>query len=149
MTELPVTVDDALRVAIGQADGRRSSTWGIWFGPRDIFAAHRSIAHMRKASIHYPRPPEQPNTFRYIGYTTDYGKKSGLPIGVQDRAGGNIWQGAALGRDYFIEFRFRIPECELRRFIVSDSPRVTATMNCGDGSFAEVELAADFLPKIS
>lgn len=142
------------------------------------------------------------------------------------------------GQGYFIEFRFRIPECELRRFIVSDSPnthwlppppprmasevtilsgpphhagipprregegpseliaefqlenrryvwvvhqhipspsgaelqavrkrarteilrlygnklgeilprtRVTATTNCGDGSFAEVELAADFL----
>jgi len=112
--------DDALRVAVGTPEGRRSSTWRIWFGDADIYAAHRSIAHWRKVTIHYPRSPEKPTTLRYGGYTTHYAEKHGLPSSVQERAHA-IWPGLEFAPDYFIEFRFRIPECELRRFTAKES----------------------------
>jgi hypothetical protein len=66
---VPLVADDAVRVAVGSLTGRRSGAWRIWFGPQDIFAGYRSVAHIRKASIHYERP-ESPTQLRYIGYTS-------------------------------------------------------------------------------
>lgn len=121
--ELAPTRNDVLRLAIGQPEGRRSGVWRIWFGDADIYVAYRSMGHVRKASIHFPRPPEHPQALRYIGYTSDYAKQVDLPTSVRDRAS-LIWPGAHIGQDYFIEFRIRIPECELRRFAGDDISHV-------------------------
>lgn len=230
---------DTLRLAVGQASGRRSSIWRIWFGPADIYAAFRTMAGIRKITVHYPRP-ESSGTVRYIGYTKDYAEKLTGKSNIKRHERTDVeWPGLEIAPGYFIEFRFRIPESELRVFdsdlpadviwldvpaermgteitILSGPPthegpipqradgnqtqclldhtlkngrrvwvihheipapspenmtkyrqqvyanakrqgqlplarsihkssRVSLTMNCGDGSFAEAELAADFL----
>lgn len=116
---LPATADDALRVAVGDPSGLRSGTWRIWFGPYDIFAGYRSVAHMRKVSVHYPRPGHE-GTLRYIGYTSDYSEEHGLPNHLPERAQ-HAWPGYEFANGYFVEFRIRIPRTELRRFLLPDS----------------------------
>ena len=106
--------ENVLRIAVGEIDGRRSSTWRIWFGPQDIYASFRVLGGKRKVSIHYPRP-KQPNTIRYIGYTKDFTAQSfGKRLSRQERT--HIeWNGLEIAPDYYLEFRFRVPESELRR----------------------------------
>lgn len=118
---VPLAADDAVRVAVGSLAGRRSGAWRIWFGPQDIFAGYRSVAHIRKASIHYERH-ENPTQLRYIGYTSEWEKSQGKSTRLKDRAH-QFWNGQEIASNYFIEFRIRVPECELRQFITNESPQ--------------------------
>jgi hypothetical protein len=88
---VPLAADDAVRVAVGSLTGRRSGAWRIWFGPQDIFAGYRSVAYIRKASIHYERP-ENPTQLRYIGYTSEWEKSQGRSTRLKDRAH-QFWNG--------------------------------------------------------
>jgi hypothetical protein len=118
--EAPQIADDAVRMVVRAPDGRRSAAVRIWFGPSDIYAAYRSIANIRKASIHFERPG-QPEV-RYIGYTSDFEKSQGRSARLQDRTH-TSWKGLQFAPNYFLEFRFRVPVCELRRFVVNESPK--------------------------
>ena len=81
--------------------------------PQDIYAAFRTLGNVRKVSIHYPRQG-LPRTLRYIGYTKDFAERRyGRSVNRRERTDAE-WRGLDLGNGYFIEFRFRIPECELR-----------------------------------
>jgi hypothetical protein len=111
-TPVPLAADDAVRVAVGSLTGRRSGAWRIWFGPQDIFAGYRSVAHIRKVSIHYERR-ESPTQLRYIVYTSEWEKSQGRPTRLKDRAH-QLWNDEEIASNYFIEFRIRVPECELQ-----------------------------------
>lgn len=113
--------ETTLRLAVGAVDGRRSSTWRIWFGPLDIYAGFRSISGVRKVSVHYPRPGKT-GTLRYIGFTKEFAEKDvGVPVRREDRTH-TEWRGLEIAPNYFIEFRFRIPESELRH-LASDQAK--------------------------
>jgi hypothetical protein len=104
----------ALRIAVGEENNRRSSTWRIWMGPQDIYAGFRVIAGIRKISIHFPRPGLS-GTLRYIGYTKNYAQSlSGQTELTREQRTQWEWPGTEIAPDYFMEFRFRIPESELR-----------------------------------
>ncbi len=120
-SSVPLVCDDAVRVAVGSPTDRRSGVWRIWFGKQDIFAGYRSVAKIRKASIHYERPG-QPTQMRYVGYTSEWEEMHGRSTRLADRAHA-YWKGMEIAPNYFIEFRIRVPECELRRFVTNESPQ--------------------------
>jgi hypothetical protein len=120
MQKTPYTADDAVRLVVRAPDGRRSAAWRIWFGPQDIYAGYRSIAHIRKASIHYERPGQP--AVRYLGNTSEFETQQGRSSRLEDRANA-YWKGLQIAPNYFVEFRFRVPECELRRFVTSESSK--------------------------
>lgn len=103
-----------LRLAVGEEKGRRSSVWRIWFGPNDVYAAFRSVAGIRKASIHYERSADK-QPLRYIGYTKEYAAPQfhGVALARGHRTHAE-WPGDEFAPGFFAEFRFRIPESELR-----------------------------------
>jgi hypothetical protein len=106
-------IDHSLRLVVGDPTGRRSSTWRIWFEAIDVYAGFRTICGMRKASIHFPRPGH-PNTLRYIGPTQPFAQRTrGSRVSRQERTDVE-WPGLEFAPGYFIDFRFRIPETELR-----------------------------------
>lgn len=102
-----------LRLAVGSPTEKKSSTWRIWFGPLDIYAGFRTIAGIRKVSIHYPRL-HQPNTVRYIGFTKNFAEQNKTHKVSRKERTHMEWSGLEFSPGYFIEFRFRIPESELR-----------------------------------
>lgn len=102
-----------IRVAVGERNGRRSSTWRFWFGPNDIYAGFRVLSGFRKVSIHFPRG-NQTNTLRYVGYTKTYAEKlSGGHTSLSQRSHAQ-WPGGEATNGCFVEFRFRVPASELR-----------------------------------
>jgi hypothetical protein len=112
--------DNGIRIAVGERGGRRSSTWRIWFGPKDIYAGFRTLGGIRKASIHYPRP-RLPTTVRYIGYTLDYAKTIMSAREITREMRTHVqWPGAEIAPDLYVEFRFRIPESGLRPLTETD-----------------------------
>jgi hypothetical protein len=117
-----MTSSNGIRVAVGEPNGRRSSTWRIWFGPNDVYAAFRQVANKRKVSIHFEHA-DHPGRVRYAGFTDPYAKylMPDEPMTRQKRMHAE-WPGADLGSDCYAEFRFRIPECELRH-LDSDGAR--------------------------
>lgn len=56
-----------------------------------------------------------------IGFTSEREAKHGRSSLLADRAHA-FWNGFEFALNYFIEFRIRVPECELRRFVASESP---------------------------
>lgn len=118
---MPSANSKVLRIAIGEPEGRHSSVLRIWFGPADIYAAFRTFAHIWKASIHYPRPGYV-DTVRYVGYTRDYAEKVSpelAPIPREQRTHSE-WRGVEIAPGFFMEFRFRVPESELRVFPLNE-----------------------------
>ncbi len=103
---------EKMRIAVGEPNGRRSSTWLVWFGRTDIYVAARSLSSMWKYSAHFPRPPERPTTFRYVGYTSEHAHRRGggkSTRRVQIRPDPH-----EIGPSVFVEAVVRIPESELR-----------------------------------
>lgn len=104
-----------LRVAVGDPSGPRSSTWLVASGRSDIYLSARALASRWKFSLHFPRPPEHPATFRYVGYTSEHvrlvaGAKDG---GVHNRVHIQPVPFKIHG-DIFAEMIVRIPGTELR-----------------------------------
>jgi hypothetical protein len=44
--------DLSIRVAVGNSTGPRSSVWRIWTNKNEVYAAHRTLAHIEKLSFH-------------------------------------------------------------------------------------------------
>lgn len=93
---------------------------------------------MRKVSIHYPRPGKT-GTLRYIGYTREFVERKGADLGRPERTHAE-WRGVEFGPSYFVEFRFRIPESELRPLAVEDADEVLWLQPPPTGGASEVTI---------
>lgn len=112
--------ETVLRVGVGDPSGLHSSIARIWLHNSNVYASFRAFAGTWKASIHYPRPGF-PKTIRYTGFTLEHARSiapSAMPIDREQRTECE-WEGLEIAPGFFIEFRFRIPHSELRRFDIS------------------------------
>jgi hypothetical protein len=102
--------------AVGDAGQKYSGTWRVWAARNwpDLYCMPLGTGGEIKASVHSPRPPQQPNWRRHYGI--DYGAKSDVAkVASQDGSRHKIiWPGCPLGRDCTLEWRINFPGSPLR-----------------------------------
>lgn len=76
---------DAIRWAVGNESGRRSSTWRLWGDKKgDIYVSMRNLGSQLKASIHRDRRC-------HLGFTSEFAKEAAQRFGTSDRHWGR-WE---------------------------------------------------------
>jgi hypothetical protein len=105
---------DGIQLAVGEPAGLRGNLYAIWFGPRDIYIAANDRYEDWKTSIHY-ESPHKAGRLRYSGISSAFAKKLKMSASRPDRTALE-WPGIELrpGSDYYLEFRLRVPQSELR-----------------------------------
>lgn len=112
-----------LRIAVGKPNGRRSATWRIELGRQDIYASFDKLRGKRKAAIHYEKGDKGP--VRYIGYTYEHAQSLMRREEITREMRTDLeWPALEIAPGFFLEFRFRIPESELRVLDIKDEQHV-------------------------
>lgn len=83
-----------------------------------------------------------PHTLRYIGYTKTYAEKQSA-VQIARAARTHLeWPGFEFAPNYFIEFRFRVPESELRELASGDDDEVVWLDAPDRGKASEVTIVS-------
>ncbi len=102
---------DAVRWAVGEKNGRRSSTWRLWGDKKgDVYLAMRSLGAQIKISVHRDRRCS-------VGFTKEFEQQAKDRFGAQSRH----WKRWVLPEGEVVKaFQILVPDSELAAFMSDD-----------------------------
>ena len=130
------------RFGVGKPDFSHSMVWKVWSGWKtaDLYITARPIGGAVKVSLHAPRPGLRAE--RHMGFTSEYIQSRQSWHG-ESRHYDSWEEGSQLEHGITLEFLFRFPTAELRRFPLSQSDlakKIVWLEPAPEGQVLEVQL---------